>query len=135
MTEASAGMDETAADIVGTIQAAWTDAFARRDVERLVALYSRCTAFYGSTAELYTDHAGIREYFTKLPPQYRWVRFAPPHLVPLGPHAVAASGEAVFGAIAGGEEKLLPYRMTHVLLRTDSGWAIATHHASPVPGR
>ncbi len=120
-------------EAVTAMQVAWSDAFVRRDVEGLVALYAEQTAFYGSTAELYTSPEGVRSYFANLSAKYRWIRFAPPHVIELGPGAVAASGAAIFGTSSDGVEALLAYRMTHVIVRANDGWKIAVHHASPMP--
>lgn len=133
-------MDETQADdaeaaaAVAAVQAEWADAFARRDAAGLAALYAEDAAFYGSLPALYRGRDGVREYFSLLPPRYRWARFGAPALVALGPGAVAASGPVEFGTEEDGRQEVLRYRITHVLVRSGATWLIAAHHASPVPG-
>jgi ketosteroid isomerase-like protein len=47
---------------------------------------------------------------------------------------MAATGEVMFyREEADGTVTDLPFRMTHVLVREEDGWKIATHHASPRP--
>lgn len=124
----------TEREIVADIQARWAAAFTRRDAGALAGLYARQTAFYGSTATLHTDPAGVGRYFTELPASFRDARFAPPHIVPLGSDAFAASGGLVFVKLIDGALTDCDYRITLVLVREDGAWRIATHHASPQPG-
>ena len=126
-------MNETLAAAASEVQTAWADAFARRDVDALVALYTPQAAFYGSTATLHTDRAGIRRYFETLPDGFSRARYATPHILPLGPDRLVASGGVVFTVETAGESRDLAYRMTHVMVRDDKGWRIAAHHASPSP--
>lgn len=113
------------------MQQQWTDAFAARDLLRLVSLYASKTAFWGSTNDLYRDRDGVRKYFLKLPPSYKNSRFQEPHIVALGEDAFAASGSVVFTRVDEGKDVELHYRMTHVFIKEDGAWKIATHHASP----
>jgi hypothetical protein len=121
-------MDDWRDDAVA-LQREWAECFAARDPDRLAALYAEETAFYGSTADFHTTPAGVRSYFAGLPAGFTSAEFAPPHIVRLGADAMAASGEVVFRF----DGKPIPYRMTHVLVRRDGVWKIATHHASPRP--
>jgi uncharacterized protein (TIGR02246 family) len=116
------------------VQQAWTRAFEARDLCALSALYAEETAFYGSTAALYTTPAGVRTYFEILPLSYKRSDYAVPYVVWLGEDAMAATGEVTFyREETDGTMTALPFRMTHVLVRRDGGWKIATHHASPRP--
>jgi uncharacterized protein (TIGR02246 family) len=124
-------MEDEYLTVVRAVQAEWSDAFEKRDINRLVALYALKTAFWGSTNELHTDHEGVRSYFANLPPTYKRSHYEVPHVVRLGPNAFAASGNVVFIREDNGKEVQLPYRMTHVLVRREGAWKIATHHASP----
>ena len=121
------------ADIVVCLQAAWAEAFERRDVQALAALYTADAAFYGSRAELYRGREGVTDYFTVLPPRFKRARFDRPALVALAPGAVAASGPVTFETSEEGAVRLLRYRMTHVVVERDGRCLIATHHASPEP--
>lgn len=116
---------------VEALHAEWKDAFEKRDVDTLVALYAPQTAFWGSTNDLYTDPEGVRRYFTILPPSYKRSNWARPHVIRLSDDVLAASGNVVFIREVDGADVELPYRMTHVLVRQSGAWKIATHHASP----
>jgi uncharacterized protein (TIGR02246 family) len=116
------------------VQAEWSDAFEKRDVDRLIGLYAPQTAFWGSTNELHTDPEGVRSYFVDLPSTYKRSHYEVPHVLRLGPDVLAASGYVVFVREVDGKDVQLPYRMTHVLVRRAGAWKIATHHASPQPG-
>ena len=119
--------------IAVAIREAWADAFAAADYGRLAALYAPRVQFWGSTATLHTDPAGVRAYFDGLPAGYREARFGTPDVLALAPEVFTASGEVVFVRAEGGAALELLYRMTHVLVRLDAGWRIAVHHASPRP--
>ena len=116
---------------VMAVQAEWSDAFEKRDIDRLVALYAPTLQFWGSTNALYTDQAGVRQYFMNLPTSYMRSRFEEPQILSLGPAVLSASGYVVFFRTMNGEEVELPYRMTHVLVRHAGAWKITVHHASP----
>jgi len=121
------------AEIVAGVQAEWADAFERRDIPALAALYTADAAFYGSRPELYRGRDGVESYFAALPPRFKRALFATPALVTLAPGAVAASGPVTFETEENGTVRLLHYRMTHVVVEQDGRCLIATHHASPVP--
>ncbi len=126
-------MNQDWIDAAIAVQRAWKQAFEARDLERLASLYADDTAFYGSTAAFHRTPEGVRRYFAALSPAFIGVDFAVPHVVVLGPDAMAASGEVMFHTAEGGLITERPYRMTHVLRRVDGTWKIATHHASPRP--
>jgi ketosteroid isomerase-like protein len=126
-------MTETFSDVAFAIQAKWAAAFARADWPAVTALYAPETAFYGSTATLHTNPAGVLSYFEALPPVFVAARYATPHISPLGPELFAASGSVVFVVRVEGRQQERPYRMTQVFQRTPGGWRIALHHASPCP--
>jgi uncharacterized protein (TIGR02246 family) len=115
------------------VQAAWSDAFEKRDIDRLVALYAPDATFWGSTNDLHTDADGVRSYFADLSPTYKRSRYEAPHVLRLAPDVLAASGYVVFVREVDGKDVQLPYRMTHVLVRREGAWKIAIHHASPQP--
>ena len=118
---------------VVALQGVWKAAFDSRRFDDLAALYAKDTAFCGSTRTLYETPAGVREYFRALPANVVRADFAGPHIVRLGEDALAATGEVTFYALDDGKLSERPYRMTHVLVREDGQWKIATHHASPRP--
>ena len=61
------------------IKAEWSDAFEKRDLDRLVALYAPQTAFWGSTNDLHTDLEGVRSYFLDLIAVGTPITERPPH--------------------------------------------------------
>lgn len=128
-------MTATFTEVAQTMQAAWATAFARADWSGIVALYTPETAFYGSTPTLHTDPVGVLSYFKGLPPLFVAARYAPPHILPLGPGLFAASGDVVFVVQVDGHEEKRTYRMSQVFKLTPNGWRIALHHASPQPAQ
>jgi ketosteroid isomerase-like protein len=124
-------MDNEDIAIVRKLQAEWSDAFEKRDIDRLVALYAPNTAFWGSTNELHKSAAGVRSYFEGLPPSYKRSRYDHPYVIRLAENVLSASVNVTFVKEMDGQDVSLPYRMTHILVRNDTGWKIATHHASP----
>lgn len=121
-------------EVAQSIQLAWATAFARADWSAIAALYTPETAFYGSTPELHTSPAGVLSYFENLPPIFIAARYMPPHVLPLGPGLIAASGDVVFVVRVDGREQGRAYRISQVFRHTPDGWRIAVHHASPRPG-
>ena len=119
--------------IAVAVQREWKAAFEARDLARLGDLYADDTAFYGSTAAFHATPDGVRSYFAELPATFTRVDYQVPHVVGLGLDALAATGEVTFLVEEDGRAEARPYRMTHVLVRSQGHWRIATHHASPRP--
>ncbi len=126
-------MTEAFSEVAQSMQAAWAAAFARADWAAIAALYAPETAFYGSTPALHTDPAGVQSYFEGLVPVFVAARYAPPHILPLGPGLFAASGTVAFVVRVDGQEQERAYRISQVFRHTPDGWRIALHHASPRP--
>lgn len=120
-------------EAVALVQAVWQEAFAARDVPMLVRLYTEDAAFYGSQAELLCGHAGVFNYFSKLPSRFRRARFAESALVLPTPGVIVASGPVTFDVEDEGTSCALLYRVTQVFVERDRVWLIAAHHASPRP--
>ncbi len=119
--------------IAQRMQAAWSEAFARKDWPGLAALYTEAPAFYGSTPALQTGRAGVQAYFEALPPSLAGAHYARPHVGRLGPDCFAASGAVAFVNRGQGGDATLPFRMTQVFVRDGEAWRIAVHHASASP--
>jgi len=119
--------------IAQRMQAAWAQAFARKDWVELAALYTETPAFYGSTPELQTDRAGVQAYFEALPLSLAEARYAVPQVNRLGPDCFAASGDVMFVNRGRGGDAELAFRMTQAFVRDDEAWRIALHHASARP--
>ena len=113
------------------VQGEWADAFEKRDLDRLIALYAPQTAFWGSTNDLHTNPEGVRSYFTNLPSSYKRSQYGQPEVIRVSDDAIVASVYVNFIREIDGKDVQLPYRMTHVLVRQEGGWKIAAHHASP----
>lgn len=127
-------MDPAFSAVVTNIHAAWTEAFARRDVARLEALYTPDAAFYGSAPQLYRGREGVRRYFTQLPTRFKRARFADAAVVVLAPTAIAASGLVEFASEQDGVHATLPYRMTQVLTQQSGTWRnVADRDPSRLP--
>ncbi len=126
-------MDDDWTQVAVDVQKAWKQAFEAREFDKLAALYADNTAFYGSTRTFYSTPAGVREYFRVLPPNFVRSDYEVPHIVRLGDNAMAATGEVMFYTEDDGKLTERPFRMTHVLVRENGQWKIATHHASPRP--
>ena len=116
------------------LQDCWAQAFARKDWDQLVGMYTDRPAFWGSTPELHTDRAAVRAYFEALPPSLSAARYAAPHISPLGPDCFAASAEVVFVNRSKDGDAEMAFRMTQVFVRDGTDWRIAVHHASARPG-
>ncbi len=125
--------DATRLAVAVAAQAAWTAAFAARDVAALADLYAPRVQFWGSTATLYLSREGVAAYFVALPPGYRRSIFAPPDVLAIGPDAFSASGTVIFVREDAEGEVELAFRMTQVFARAGGRWTIVVHHASAVP--
>lgn len=108
----------------------WSDFFARRDVDGLVALYRDDALFYGSSPDLLRGTAAIRGYFSVLPADgpmsARFYDFVASQ--------VGADGAAIAGWVdfkVG--EHALTMRITLTLVQQGGAWRIAMHHAA-MPG-
>ena len=125
-----AGTREDAA--VAGVQEQWAAAFAKQDIDALVALYGREAHFYGSSPPLFIGQDGVRAYFKALPwAILRDARFSDTKTVRLGPGIVITAGLLNVEREVGGEKMVSVVRLTMTLQRQDGVWRIVSHHASP----
>jgi uncharacterized protein (TIGR02246 family) len=125
---AHAAPNDGAADL----EAKWSDAFAKWDIDALAALYTKDALFFGSTPDLYIGQDGVKTYFSKLPTGvFKSATFSDQHFIRLAPNVILAAGFVTFTRETNGQTSQLPFRITLTLLRQGRVWRIASHHASP----
>lgn len=122
--------DEPSA-IVAVLQQRWEAAFGKRDVQGLVDLYSEECLLFGGTAELSCGLSAVRAYFDALPKETLRAEFGVQTVRRLEPTVFVSAGFIDFTV---GDAAALAYRISLTFVRTDSGWKIASQHASPVQG-
>jgi uncharacterized protein (TIGR02246 family) len=111
---------------IEALHSAWIAAF-NRDLDAHMGLYTQDATLFGSKPELSVGKAAIRAYFSVLAPQVSVRRYPMPRIAMLSPDVAATAGEVDF---ADGD-KVLPYRMTWLLVKQGGAWRIVQHHGSP----
>jgi uncharacterized protein (TIGR02246 family) len=122
---AKAGPTEDAA----AVRAQWEQVYNSGDADKFVALYTKDSMLFGSTAQLFTGSEGVRTYFTKLPAGIQ-AKMRDQQAIAVGPNVLLSSGFADFTLKDG---TVLPFRLTFAMVKVDGQWLIAQHHGSPVP--
>lgn len=112
---------------IETLRLQWIDAFNTHDLDRHVQLYTEDAMLFGSHAELYRGHEGVRRYFGGADASVR--SYPEPAVVMLGEDVALTAGYVDFAE----GDTLLPYRLTWTLVRRGGNWKIAQHHGSPRP--
>jgi uncharacterized protein (TIGR02246 family) len=120
---AMAGPKEDAA----AVTAKWEQAFNAWNIDALASLYTKDALFFGSTPDLYTGRDGVKAYFSKLPAGALKAKMGEQHVVRVSANVIATAGFVDFTR----EGKVVPFRLTLVLVKTGRHWLIAEHHASP----
>lgn len=122
--------DAAPADVITAMQRQWTEAFARRDVDALIALYTPDCLHYGGQPTLAVGHPGVRAYFDTLPTQTLRAEFGEQAALRLGPSVVMSAGLVTFwvGGVA-----TAPYRFTLTFVHAGGAWKIGGHHACVAP--
>jgi uncharacterized protein (TIGR02246 family) len=122
------------ADDVAAVEAKWTEAFAKWDLDGLAALYTPDAYFFGSLPDLYRGPDGVKAYFSKLPKGvFKAAAFSDDHVTELSPDVIVTAGFVTFTREVNGQTSQLPFRISLTLVRQDGVWKIASHHASPKP--
>lgn len=115
--------------------ARWIDAFNRRDIDAIVALYASDAVFLGTSSPvLRTSPALVREYFDglkRLGPDARQVLGE--HRVQLFGDVAVSSGFYALHRLQDGKATESPARFTFVYQRRAGRWVIVTHHSSALP--
>ncbi len=122
---AKAGPTEDAA----AVRAQWEQVYNSGDADKFVALYTKDSMLFGSTAQLFAGSEGVRTYFTKLPAGIQ-AKMRDQQAIAVGPNVLLSSGFADFTLKDG---TVLPFRLTFAMVKVDGQWLIAQHHGSPVP--
>ncbi len=119
-------------DGAAALEAEWSDAFAKWDIDALASLYPKDALFFGSTPDLYIWQDGMKTYFSKLPKGvFKSATFSDQHFIRLAPNVILAAGFVSFTRETNGQSSQVPFRITLTLLRQGSVWKIAAHHVSP----
>jgi uncharacterized protein (TIGR02246 family) len=122
-------MPGTTNQIVSAIMEKWAAAFGKLDARMLASLYSRSAFFFGSNPALYRGQDGVTAYFDALP---RWtsptVQFDDVATTQVASDVINVATRATFAV--GEDASPLSIKLTWVIVREDSAWKIASHHAS-----
>ena len=115
--------------------ARWIDAFNRRSIDDIVALYAPDAVFLGTSSPVLRDSpALVREYFDGLK------RLGPDARQVLGEHRLKLYGDVAISSgfyalhrLQDGKATESPARFTFVYQRRQGRWLIVSHHSSAVP--
>jgi uncharacterized protein (TIGR02246 family) len=126
---------DTRADVEAAT-ARWIDAFNRRDIDAIVALYAPDAVFFGTSSPvLRDDPALVREYFQGL------TRLGADARNAVGEHRVQVLGDVALNSgyytltrQQDGKRTESPARFTFVYQRRGGQWLIVAHHSSALPG-
>lgn len=118
--------------IVSALSADWAKFALAGAIPDLVNLYNDDAIFYGSLPRLFFGHAGVADYFgavsltslTSVHFDWQQVRF-------IAPSVINAGGVTYFGMEIEGAPATWRFGISWVLVRLDTSWRIAAHHASP----
>jgi hypothetical protein len=103
MEPAKAGPVEDAA----AVRTQWEQVYNSGDVDKFVALYTKDSLLFGSTAQLFTGSEGARAYFSKLPPGIK-AKMGDQQAIAVGPNVLLSSGFADFTLKDGYRAALSP---------------------------
>jgi uncharacterized protein (TIGR02246 family) len=135
---AAANAQGTAASATAQVEAAtarWIDAFNRRDIDAIVALYAPDAVFFGTSSPVLRDKpALVREYFQGLTRLGADARNAVgEHRVQLLGNVALNSGYYTLTRQQDGKQTASPARFTFVYQRRGGQWLIVAHHSSALP--
>jgi uncharacterized protein (TIGR02246 family) len=120
------------ADDAAALEAKWSDAFAKWDLDALTGLYTKDALLFGTAPELYVGQDGVKTYFSKLPKGvFKSVAFSDQHVIRLTGSVIVAAGFVTFTREMNGQTSQVPLRITLTMVRQGKAWKIAAHHASP----
>lgn len=120
------------ADDAAALEAKWSDAFAKWDLDALAALYTKDALFFGTAPDLFVGQDGVKTYFSKLPKGvFKSAAFSDQHVIRLSAGVIVAAGSITFTREVNGQSSQLPFRITLTMVKQGKGWKIAAHHASP----
>lgn len=120
---------------VDAATAQWIDAFNRRDVDAITALYATDAVFLGTSSPVLRDRPFlVRDYFdglARLPPDAR--QRLGEHLVQIFGDVAVSSGFYTLTRTEAGRPVESRARFTFVYQRREGRWLIVTHHSSALP--
>jgi uncharacterized protein (TIGR02246 family) len=122
----------SAAPVVERIEALWSDASLKGDVDSILALYTEDALFFGSLPRLFVGRQGIREYFDSVPlSAARGITFFDRQVRILNDDAIATASYVYFDLELKGELVRWRFGISWTLINHRRDWKIASHHASP----
>jgi uncharacterized protein (TIGR02246 family) len=125
----------TPSDAVASVEAAWSSAFAKWDLDALASLYTDDATLFGTSPNLFVGKDDVKKYFQALPAGvFKSAVFSDQHLTVLSKTTIITSGYVTFTKDVNGQATPLPFRITLVLVKQGHQWKIVAHHASPKAG-
>lgn len=117
--------------VVDEIAADWVRLGLSGDRAKLVDLYQEEAIFFGSLPDMYSGRRGVAEYFEVAPlTALKSVRFDWLEARFIAPSVINAGGLVYFGMELEGEAINWRFGMSWVLVKSETRWQIASHHAS-----
>lgn len=114
--------------------ARWIDAFNRKSLADILALYAPDAVFFGTTSPVLRDTPElVRGYFTGLPVQADAVISMGEHRVQVFGSVAINTGYYTRTAMQDGREVKNPARFTFVYQKRGGQWLIVNHHSSAFP--
>lgn len=118
--------------IVKELAADWARLGLAGEVTGLVDLYSENAIFFGSLPHMFFGHTGVAEYFRAISlTSLKAVEFAWQQARYIAPSVISAGGLVYFGMDVEGTPVSWRFGINWVLVKSEHGWKIAAHHASP----
>jgi uncharacterized protein (TIGR02246 family) len=128
---ASAGPKED----VAALAAAWTQALAQNDPDKMLPLYAEDAVLWGTLSSTpRADRAGLRDYFVgafKALPSLK-VTFGD-QLIRVYDGTAINTGTYMLSYVKDGETKSLPARYSFTYVKRGDTWLVVDHHSSTMP--
>jgi uncharacterized protein (TIGR02246 family) len=122
-------------DEVAAATAAWAQALAEDDPDKVLPLYSSDAVLWGTISpKLRSDPAALRDYFVgafKALPGLK-VTFGDQLIRVFGNTAVN-TGYYTFSYVQNGESRIFPARYSFTYVKNGDRWMIVDHHSSAMP--
>lgn len=121
--------DRSDSEIVALVYEQWQQHFVPPNANALAALYAEDAVLFGSQIPPYIGRVEIESYFANLTPGlYTGVMFMPEYIKRPTSDVISIAGSVQFQRHG---HSSLDLRITHILVRQDHTWLIASHHVSP----
>lgn len=119
---------------VDAATARWIDAFNRKNMQDIVALYAPDAVFFGTVSPVLRDTpALVREYFTAQPVRPDVSISLEEHRVQVFGNVAISTGFYTRSGMEEGKMVRSPARFTFVYEKRGGQWVIVTHHSSALP--